>query len=100
MPEEIKKEEKSEEAVPVDVEKVQAVLAKLRPYLQYDGGDIALAKVENGYVYVKMYGACMGCLAIGETLNGGVEAMLKEEVPGVKGVVLVDPFNDSQPLEI
>ena len=80
----------------VNVDLVQAVLDKIRPYLQFDGGDISLDHVEDGYVYVRMYGACMGCMAIGETLDNGVAALLMDEVPGVKGVVLVDPYGEEQ----
>ena len=79
----------------IDVELVMQTIEKIRPYLQYDGGDITFVKVEDGYVYVKMYGACVGCMSIGETLNDGVGALLMDEVPGVKGVVLVDPYEDT-----
>jgi Fe-S cluster biogenesis protein NfuA len=39
-------------------EKVQAVIEKLRPLLQRDGGDIELIDVEDGVVKVKLTGAC------------------------------------------
>ena len=44
---------------------------------------------EDGIVYVKMYGACVGCTAIDSTLEDGVEAILKEEIPEVVKVVNV-----------
>ena len=76
----------------IDTEHVIRVIEKVRPYLQYDGGDIEFVKVEDDYVYVRMLGACVGCLAIDQTLTGGVEALLLDEVEGVKGVRLVDGF--------
>lgn len=42
-------------------EKVEAVLNKIRPYLQRDGGDVELVDVdENGVVKVRLKGACHG----------------------------------------
>jgi len=76
----------------IDTEQVIKVIDKVRPYLQYDGGDIEFVKVEDDYVYVRMLGACVGCLAIDQTLTGGVEALLLDEVEGVKGVRLIDEF--------
>ncbi|TEB04891.1 Fe/S biogenesis protein NfuA [Pelotomaculum schinkii] len=42
-------------------EKVEAVLNKVRPYLQRDGGDVELVDVDaNGLVKVRLKGACGG----------------------------------------
>ncbi len=43
-------------------EKVEAALAKVRPFLQRDGGDVELISVEEekGLVKVKLTGACGG----------------------------------------
>lgn len=41
-------------------EKVEAALAKIRPLLQRDGGDIELVDVVDGIVKVKLTGACDG----------------------------------------
>ncbi|MCD7951021.1 MAG: NifU family protein [Erysipelotrichaceae bacterium] len=68
---------------------VVKVIHKLRPYLQRDGGDIEFVKLEDGIVYVQMFGACMGCSLIDVTLKDGVEQILIEEVPGVMEVKLV-----------
>ncbi|VEU79625.1 NifU family protein [Haploplasma axanthum] len=68
-------------------EQVLSLLDKVRPYLVRDGGDIELLKIEDGVVYVKMMGACDGCIAIDITLKEGIERMLLENVPGVIGVV-------------
>ena len=70
-------------------EEIVHVLDKIRPFIQRDGGDIRLVMYEDGIVYVKMYGACVGCTAIDSTLEDGVEAILKEEIPEVVKVVSV-----------
>ena len=71
-------------------EKVETVIAKIRPYLQRDGGDIQLVDVtEDGTVQVRLMGACHGCPGAQLTLQAGVERTLKEEIPEVKRVVAV-----------
>ena len=59
-----------------------------RPYLIADGGDIDFIKYEDGLVYVKLLGACLGCSSSGDTITNSVEALLLEEVPGVIAVRL------------
>ncbi|MFY9422082.1 MAG: NifU family protein [Acholeplasmataceae bacterium] len=65
---------------------VRTILAKIRPYLQRDGGDIEFVKIEDGIVYVRLLGACVGCPSVNLTLKDGIEAILLEEVPGIIGV--------------
>jgi Fe-S cluster biogenesis protein NfuA len=70
-------------------EKVEAVLAKIRPALQADGGDVELVGVDGGVVKVSLKGACAGCPVATVTLKQGIERILKEEIPEVKEVVAV-----------
>lgn len=71
-------------------ERVEAVLEKIRPSLQADGGDIELINItDDGVVEVKLKGACGGCPMALITLKNGVERVLKAEIPEVKEVVEV-----------
>jgi Fe-S cluster biogenesis protein NfuA len=70
----------------VEKERVQAVLDRIRPALQADGGDVELVGVEGGVVKVKLVGACAGCPMSQLTLANGVERVLKEEIPEVERV--------------
>ena len=70
-------------------EKVEAALAKIRPALQADGGDVELVGVDDGVVKVILKGACAGCPMSTITLKQGIERILKEEIPEVKEVVAV-----------
>lgn len=70
-------------------EKVEAALAKVRPSLQADGGDVELVDVKDGVVSVKLTGACGGCPMATLTLQHGIQRILQEEVPDVKEVVSV-----------
>jgi len=68
-------------------EKVEAVMNKIRPMLQADGGDVELVSIEDGVVTVRLQGACAGCPMSQMTLRNGIERILKQEIPEVKSVV-------------
>jgi len=68
-------------------DKVAAVLDKIRPSLQRDGGDVELVEVKNGTVTVKLTGACVGCPMSTLTLQMGIERILKQEIPEIKKVI-------------
>jgi len=70
-------------------EKVEAALARIRPALQADGGDVELIDVREGVVSVRLVGACGGCPMSTMTLRNGIERILKQDVPEVKEVVSV-----------
>ena len=72
-------------------EKVEVVLAQVRPALQADGGDVELIDVSEseGVVKLKLKGACSGCPMATITLRNGIERLLKEQIPEVKEVVAV-----------
>ena len=69
------------------IKEVQEVIeTQVRPALQSDGGDIELIDVEDGIVKVKLVGACAHCPSSAMTLYQGVEKMLMELIPEVKGI--------------
>lgn len=72
-------------------ERVEKVLDKIRPYIQSDGGDISLVSVDeaSGIVKVTLTGACGTCPSSTATLKGGVERMVRQEIPEIKEVVAV-----------
>ncbi len=72
-------------------EKVEKVLQQIRPSLQADGGDVELVDVSSeGIVKVKLTGACGSCPFAIMTLKGGIERLLKQEIPEVKEVVAAE----------
>jgi len=71
-------------------EKVEKALAKIRPSLQADGGDVALISVDDkGIVKIRLQGACHGCPMSQMTLQMGIKRNLMEMVPEVTEVVAV-----------
>lgn len=71
--------------------RVERVLDTIRPYIQGDGGDIELVGVADGIVQVRLVGACVGCMHSMMTLQSGIERMVKQEIPEIRGVEAV-PF--------
>ena len=69
--------------------KIIKVLDKIRPYLNSEGGDLEFIKFEDGIVYIRMLGACLGCSALDVTLKDGIESLLTAYVPEVIEVVNV-----------
>jgi Fe-S cluster biogenesis protein NfuA len=68
-------------------EKVEKVLAQIRPALLADGGDLELIDVtEQGVVKLRLSGACGCCPMSAYTLKMGIEEKLKEEIPEIKCV--------------
>ena len=62
-------------------ESVESVLARVRPYLIADGGDISLVEVHGNSAVVRLSGMCAGCPSAHMTLHLGVETALREAMP-------------------
>lgn len=70
---------------------VEKALAEIRPFLQNDGGDIALVSIEDDkLVKVELLGACVGCHVNTMTLKSGVEMTIKRFVPQIEKVVNIE----------
>ncbi len=72
------------------LENVKIALEGIRPYLQADGGDISIVEITDDMVVkVRLQGACEGCPMSMQTLKGGVEMVIKSNVPAIKEVIAV-----------
>ncbi len=68
-------------------EKVEAALAKVRPMLQADGGDVELVEVtDKGIARVRLTGRCKTCPMSQQTLKSSIERIVLREVRGIKAV--------------
>ncbi len=72
------------------IQKIEEVLEQIRPNIQMDGGEIEFVRFENGIIYVRLLGACVGCPASMYTLKLGVEEALRERLADVREVVAVE----------
>ena len=70
-------------------ENIITVLEELLPYIEADGGSLQYVETEQGYVKVRLGGACETCAMSTMTLKQGIEKKLMMEIPEVKGVIQV-----------
>jgi Fe-S cluster biogenesis protein NfuA len=61
--------------------RVREVIARIRPALQMDGGDIEIVEIKEPNLTVRLVGACHGCPSAVYTLYQGVYGELKRSVP-------------------
>jgi Fe-S cluster biogenesis protein NfuA len=68
---------------------IEKALDEIRPFLQSDGGDIALLSIEENdtLVKVQLQGACVGCSVNQMTLKSGVEMTIKKYAPQIEQVL-------------
>jgi Fe-S cluster biogenesis protein NfuA len=60
---------------------------QVNPMVARHGGRVELIDVQDAVVMVRMAGGCQGCGMADVTLRQGIEAMLQQHVPEVRGVV-------------
>jgi len=65
----------------IEKKRLQAILDRVRPFLQADGGDIELVAVDGRSASVRLIGMCAGCPAAHMTLHDGIEAAIRSEIP-------------------
>ena len=68
---------------------VVEVLNELLPYIEADGGWLEYVETEEGYVKVRLGGACSTCAMSAITLKQGIESKLMHEIPDCYGVIQV-----------
>ena len=76
----------------VDLDALAEAVDFVRPALHADGGDLVVLDVdEDGVVSVELMGACGTCPLSVVTMTAGIEALFRQRVPGVTGVVATTP---------
>jgi Fe-S cluster biogenesis protein NfuA len=76
-------------------EQVDRALDELRPYIHSHGGEVNVLEVtEEGVARLQMIGSCNGCPMSMLTMRLGIERILADKVPELKGAeaVFVDDF--------
>ena len=75
---------------------VDRVLDEMRPYIHSHGGDVNVLEVtEDGIARLQMIGSCNGCPMSMLTMRLGIERLLAEKLPELRGAeaVFVDDFD-------
>jgi Fe-S cluster biogenesis protein NfuA len=72
-------------------QKVENVIAQIRPYLEADGGNIRFVELtEDNVVMVELLGTCGHCPMSTFTLKAGVEQAVKKALPEIKSVEAIN----------
>ena len=66
------------------------IIESIRTYVNEDGGDIEFIKLDDNYVFVKLFGACVHCGFQDNTINYGILKMIREKYPEIEGVINVE----------
>lgn len=78
----------------VELDNIQRILEEdVRPALMAHEGDVELISYESQVVKVKLHGKCSGCPSAYLTTEELIAAKIKEKMPEVKDVVLVQKVN-------
>lgn len=78
----------------VELDNIQKILEEdVRPALLAHEGDVELISYESQVVKVKLHGQCSGCPSAYLTTEELIGAKIKEKMPEVKDVVLVQEVN-------
>ena len=73
------------------IERIEATLAQLRPYLEADNGNVSFVELTDDMVVrVQLEGACSACSMSSMTLKAGIEQSLVKAIPEIKGVEAVN----------
>ena len=79
-------------------QKVENALQSIRPYLEADGGDVKVLKInDKGVVTLELLGACGSCPMSTMTLKAGVEEAIKRAVPEITSVEAVNITSPDDP---
>lgn len=73
--------------------RVETALESIRGYLQADGGDVRVHRVDGVRVELELLGACRACSMSAMTMKSGVERAILQAVPEIKEVVTVNNFD-------
>jgi len=66
-------------------QRILPILARLRPALETDGGNVELVGVAGGVVTIRLTGNCVDCSSTKLALRQGLERAVRAEVPEIGG---------------
>ena len=69
------------------IQKVEAALDGVRPYLQTDGGNVKVVEITKDFtVRLELLGACGSCPMSSMTFKAGLEEAILKSVPEIRKV--------------
>lgn len=72
------------------IQKVEAAIDILRPYLHADGGDLKAVNITPEMVLqLQAFGACRDCKHIDQTVQNGISEAIKKDIPEIFDIVII-----------
>lgn len=68
-------------------ERINALLTKVRPYIEMHGGDVRLLRIDGSTAVLKVYGACVNCGLASVTYNKTIGPLVVKEIEEIQDVV-------------
>ena len=73
------------------LDKIEASLDTMRPYLKEDGGNVEIVDItDEGVLRLRLIGACSSCPQSFMTMKAGIEIAVRQAVPEIKSVIAVN----------
>jgi Fe-S cluster biogenesis protein NfuA len=73
------------------LERVEAALDSIRPYLETDGGNVSVEEITpENVVRLRLLGSCGSCPMSIMTLKAGIEGAIQKSVPEITGVEAIN----------
>jgi len=73
------------------IQRIEAALDQVRPYMEADGGNVSLVEVtDDMIVKLQLLGACGSCKMSMMTMKAGVEQSIIKAIPEIKGVEAIN----------
>jgi Fe-S cluster biogenesis protein NfuA len=73
------------------LERINASLNDIRPFLQVDGGNVEVVGVsDDNIVSVRWMGNCETCSMSAMTMKAGIEQAIRTKMPEIKGVIAIN----------
>ena len=75
------------------LERINASLNDIRPFLKEDGGNVEVVDVSmDNIVSIRWMGNCESCSMSAMTMRAGIEQAIKNKIPEIKGVIAINGF--------
>lgn len=83
------------------LERVEAALDTIRPYLEADGGNVSVEEITpDNIVRLRLLGSCGSCPMSIMTLKAGIEQAIMKSVPEIAGIEAVNLTDIDDPAAV
>ena len=73
------------------LERIEASLDRIRPYLKTDGGNVRVVDItENMVLRLELLGACGTCTMSATTMKAGIEDVIKKDFSEITSVEAIN----------